>query len=163
MKEVTDLNEKQQAEQVKVNILAQYVKNISFDSPSAPAIFSEMKEAPKVDLKLDIQIKDTQSDQYEVTVAVKATALNNDKQVFSVDVDYSGLFELKDYKDEEQKKQILLIYCPNIIFPFLRRVVSDITRDAGFQPLMINPVDFAGLYMQQKNNPENDSEEKMLH
>jgi len=155
MKEVEQTSE--QAKQAQVNIQAQYVKNISFDSPIVPRAFKEIKEAPKVDLNLDIQVKDIEKDQYEVTIVIKAKAEHNTDKVFSVDMEYSGLFEIKSAPSEEQKKQILLIYCPNIIFPFARRIVSDVTRDAGFQPLMINPVDFAGLYMQQQQKQQDSS------
>ena len=68
---------------------------------------------------------------------------------------YAGVFEIKKVEDEEQKKQVLLIYCPNLIFPFARRIIADITRDAGFQPLMVNPMDFAGLYLQQQQQERN--------
>ena len=67
---------------------------------------------------------------------------------------YAGVFEIKKVEDEEQKKQVLLIYCPNLIFPFARRIIADITRDAGFQPLMVNPMDFAGLYLKQQQQRE---------
>ncbi len=147
MVETTDNIAKQQ---VQVSINGQYIKDLSFQSPSVPKIFSELKEAPKIDLHLNVGVKNVEKDQYEVSLDIKAEALKGSEVVFNVEIQYAGLFGIKDFTDEEQKKQILLIYCPNLIFPFARRIIADITRDAGFQPLMINPVDFAGLYMQQQ-------------
>lgn len=146
--------DQQEPNQVKVNIQAQYVKDLSFQSPSVPHVFTQLKEPPKIDLNLDIQVKDIEKDQYEVTLSIKAEALKGEEVIFGVDLQYSGLFQIQDVTEEEQKKQILLIYCPNLIFPFARRVVADVTRDAGFQPLMVNPIDFAGLYAQQQKKQD---------
>lgn len=159
-----NIENNQNQPQVKINIQGQYVKDLSFQSPSAPKIFLELKEQPKIDLNLNINVKDTQQDQYEVTLKIKAEALKNTEVVFSIEMEYAGLFEIKDLADEEQKKQILLIYCPSLIFPFARRIIADVTRDAGFQPLMINPVDFAALYLQQKDkNNQTSPDPVILH
>ncbi len=152
MKEVVDTaSDKQNSitpDKTEIKILSQYIKELSFTNPLAPEIFSKLTEPPQVDLDLDIQVKDISSNTYEVTIATKAKAKKNLETVFSVDIKYSGVFEIKD-ANEEQKKQILLIYCPNLLFPFLRSVVAAITREAGYQPLMLTPVDFASLYTQQ--------------
>ena len=152
MVETTDNSAKQQ---VQVSIHGQYIKDLSFQSPSVPKIFLELKEAPKIDLNLNIGVKDVEKDQYEVSLDIKAEALKDSEVVFNFAIQYAGLFGIKDFTDEEQKKQILLIYCPNLIFPFARRVIADITRDAGFQPLMVNRIDFAGLYFQQQQQEKN--------
>jgi preprotein translocase subunit SecB len=90
-------------------------------------------------------------------------ALHEDKSLFLIELEYAGLFSIKNVEKEEQKEQILLIYCPNIIFPFAKRVIADVTRDASFQPLMINPIDFAALYMQQKKQQEAEKEKLTQH
>jgi preprotein translocase subunit SecB len=146
-----------QKTQVQVNILGQYIKNLSFQSPIVPQVFKELKEEPKIELNLDIQVKNITETQYEVTLLIEAEALKDKNMVFAVDLEYAGLFEMNNVVEEEQKKQILLIYCPNLIFPFARSVIANITRDAGFQPLMINPLDFAGLYMQQTQTRNQES------
>ena len=134
----------------QVQINAQYVKEISFKSPSVPNIFSKIKESPKIDLNLNIQIKDIETDAYEVTLVITAKALKDIETIFTVNLEYSGLFKIVDCPTEDQKKQILMIYCPSLLFPFARRVIADITRDGGFMPLMVNPIDFASLYLQQQ-------------
>ena len=147
--------------QVQVNILGQYIKNISFESMNVPQIFTELKEAPQIELDLDVGVSDVEEGKYEVVLKINAKATSDEKDVFNIELEYAGLFQLDNVSEEDQKKQILLIYCPNILFPFLRRIISDVTRDAGFQPLMLNPVDFAGLYMKQQeqdNSSVNSSE-----
>ena len=164
--EMTDNREKEetnQKPQIQVNIQGQYIKDLSFQNPIVPQVFQELKEAPKIDLNLDIQVKNITDDQYEVTLVIKADALKDKEVVFAIDLQYAGVFEIKKVEDEEQKKQVLLIYCPNLIFPFARRIIADITRDAGFQPLMVNPMDFAGLYLQQQQQREKNNVQPIVH
>ncbi|NRA74060.1 MAG: protein-export chaperone SecB [Rickettsiales bacterium] len=145
MKETVNQNN-----QPQVVINTQYVKDLSFESPEAPACFMEIKTAPKIDLALDIKVQDLQKESYEIVLKIDAKALLNEKTLFMVELEYAGLFSIKNIDKDDQKEQILLIYCPSLIFPFARRVIADVTRDGGFQPLMVNPIDFAALYMQQK-------------
>jgi len=148
--------------QPQVVINTQYVKDLSFESPEAPACFLEIKTAPKIDLALDIKVQHLEKEAYEVILEIKAKALHEGKSLFLIELEYAGLFTIKNIEKEEQKEQVLLIYCPNLIFPFARRVVADVSRDGGFQPLMVNPIDFAALYAQQKEQQkkENTKEDK---
>jgi preprotein translocase subunit SecB len=155
MEPTTDQNN-----QPQVVINTQYVKDLSFESPEAPACFLEIKTAPKIDLALDIKVEHLNDDSYEVILKVTAKALHEGKSLFLIELEYAGLFSIKNVEKEEQKEQILLIYCPNLIFPFARRVIADVSRDGGFQPLMINPIDFAALYMQQKKQQEEEKGKK---
>jgi preprotein translocase subunit SecB len=138
-------------EQPQVIINAQYVKDLSFESPKSPLSLVNIKNAPKIDLSVDINVQKATENDYEVTLKINAKANNEGDNLFVVELLYSGMFSLTNIPDEAQKEQILLIYCPSLIFPFARRVIADVTRDGGFQPLMINPIDFASLYAQQKN------------
>jgi preprotein translocase subunit SecB len=136
--------------QPQVIINAQYVKDLSFESPRSPLSLVNIKTAPKIDLSVDINVQKSTESEYEVTLKINAKATSEEENLFVVELQYSGLFSLTNIPDDAQKEQILLIYCPSLIFPFARRVVADVTRDGGFQPLMINPIDFASLYAQQK-------------
>lgn len=136
--------------QPQVIINAQYVKDLSFESPRSPLSLVNIKTAPKIDLSVDINVQKSTESEYEVTLKINAKATSEEESLFVVELQYSGLFSLTNIPDDAQKEQILLIYCPSLIFPFARRVVADVTRDGGFQPLMINPIDFASLYAQQK-------------
>jgi preprotein translocase subunit SecB len=136
--------------QPQVIINAQYVKDLSFESPRSPLSLVNIKTAPKIDLSVDINVQKSTESEYEVTLKINAKATSEEENLFVVELQYSGLFSLTNIPDDAQKEQILLIYCPSLIFPFARRVFADVTRDGGFQPLMINPIDFASLYAQQK-------------
>ena len=162
MKEVNKAEESEKVKnpesQPKVEIQAQYLKNVFFDSPLVPGVFKKLTEAPKVDLNLDLQVKEVEAKTYEVTLVFNIKANKDIETVFTTDIEYSGLFKIDNVGTEDQKKQILLIYCPNLLFPFARSVVATISREAGFMPLMVNPVDFAALYMQQQQKEKNNTQ-----
>lgn len=90
-----------------------------------------------------------------MTLVFNIKANKDIETVFTTDIEYSGLFKIDNVATEDQKKQILLIYCPNLLFPFARSLVAMISREAGFMPLMVNPVDFAALYLQQQQKEKN--------
>lgn len=140
-----------QALQPHVAINTQYVKDLSFENPGAPLILTKIKSPPKIDLSLDVKANNIHENNYEVAISITAKALLEEETLFVVELEYAGLFTLTNVNDDAQKEQILLIYCPSLLFPFARSIVADATRDGGFQPLMINPVDFGALYMKQKN------------
>lgn len=132
-----------------VAINVQYVKDLSFENPGAPATLVAPKEPPQIEIALNLEAKAMKEDTHEVTLQITATAKSGETSLFVAELSYAGLFTLKNV-DAAQKEMILLIHCPTILFPFARRVLADATRDGGFQPLMIEPVDFAGLYEQRK-------------
>lgn len=135
--------------QPAVGMAGQYVKDLSFENPNAPISFNTSKEQPKIEISLNIEAKALKDSFYEVALKMSAHAKLEDKDLFIVELTYAGLFTLTNVPDD-QKELILLIHCPTILFPYARRVVSDATRDGGFQPLMLEPIDFAQLYQQRK-------------
>lgn len=149
------INSNSSENQPKVEIQAQYLKNVFFDSPLVPGVFKKLTEAPKIDLSLDLQVKEVEAKTFEVTLVFNIKANKDIETVFTTDIEYSGLFKIDNVATEDQKKQILLIYCPNFLFPFARSLVAMISREAGFMPLMVNPVDFAALYLQQQQKEKN--------
>lgn len=146
-----------QKNQPHVAINAQYVKDLSFESPGAPLSLTKIKTAPKIDLSLDVKVNNIKEGDYEVALVVVAKALLEEETLFVAEIEYGGLFTISNIENDQQKEQILLIYCPSLLFPFVRRIISDTTRDGGFQPLMINPVDFGALYLNQKNKPSSEN------
>ena len=128
-----------------IAINAQYVKDFSFESPNAPMSLTS-KEAPNIDLGVDVQVSKLQENVFEVGLVIRAEAKAADKVVFLAELTYAGVFTI-DVADEE-RDGILLVYCPNILFPYARRIISDATRDGGFPPLMLDPVDFTRIYQQ---------------
>ncbi len=140
--------EENKAQGGRVAIRGQYIKDLSFENPKAPDIFAQLKEVPNIDLALNVNVRNSE-DHFEVELDIEAKAKIQEDDVFVVSLKYAGIFQLMDIADE-QKDGILLIYCPSLIFPFARRIVADITRDGGFQPLMLDPIDFAALYEQKR-------------
>ncbi len=134
--------------QVKMSVLAQYVREMSFENAVA------IKGISGGDVQPDIQVavsldgrKRTQENQYDVVTKFKVTSTNKttNDPLFVMELDYGGVFHIEGVP-EEQLHPFLLIECPRMLFPFVRRIISDVTRDAGFPPLLIDTVDFLSLY-----------------
>lgn len=150
------MDEKLQGTPPSVAINGQYVKDLSFENPNAPMSLVPPKSPPKIEVSLNLEAKALPENVYEVTLQINAKAVSEENNLFVAEVAYAGLFTLQNIPDD-QKELILLIHCPSILFPFARRVLADATRDGGFQPLMLDPIDFAALYQQRKEAPAADA------
>lgn len=131
----------------KLHIIHQYVKSLSFESPDSPGIFVDpKKEKPDVEVSIDIDARKLEGSNYEVTLKFNSAAtIGKDSTLFDLELIYGGVFKIEEV-EENMIEQVLLIYCPNMLFPFIRRIVANMTSDAGVTPLMINPIDFTALY-----------------
>lgn len=125
-----------------------YVKDLSLEIPNAPTIFLD-RDAPEITMQLGGQNQNINEDMYEVLLTVTITAKIKDKIMFLVEVQQAGIFRIRNLSDEE-RDPVLGIGCPNILFPYLREVVSDIVTRAGFPPVILNPVNFEVIYQQKK-------------
>lgn len=132
-----------------IRVAAQYIKDLSFEAPNLPQIFFNPQEKPNIELSIDIDAKKISDEIFEVSLKISADASVNNQRSFLCEIVYAGAFSITEAEDETLE-QILLIYCPNLIFPFLRRIVANITVDGGFPPLMLDPIDFAALYQRRK-------------
>jgi preprotein translocase subunit SecB len=130
----------------QIQVLAQYVKDLSFENPAAPMSLQSQK--PALEVGVDVQARGMGVDQYEVQIRVRADAKAASQTVFVCEVVYAGVFMLRNIS-QENIQPVLLIECPRQLFPFARRVVADVTRDGGFPPLMLDPIDFLTLYRAQ--------------
>lgn len=135
--------------QKNISIKAQYVKDLSFESPKGPLNLAASKERPKIDISVDINAKPIQNELFEVNLIINSTAKHGEETAFICELTYSGIFSLTGITDAE-KEPALLIFCPSLLFPFARRIIADSTRDGGFVPLMLDPIDFGRLYAQRK-------------
>jgi preprotein translocase subunit SecB len=131
----------------QVAILTQYVKDLSFENPNAPASL-QSQEQPRIDVNVSVNAKRAADNVFEVELKINAKAVAGNDTAFVIDLLYAGLFGLQNVP-EEALQPFLLIEAPRIIFPFARRIVADSVRDGGFPPLMLDPIDFASLYMAQ--------------
>jgi len=130
----------------QIQVLAQYVKDLSFENPAAPMSLQGQK--PALEVGVDVQARGLGTDQYEVLIRVRADAKSASQTVFVCELSFAGVFMLKGIP-QENIQPLLLIECPRLLFPFARRVVADVTRDGGFPPLLLDPIDFAALYRMQ--------------
>lgn len=130
-----------------VRVLAQYIKDFSFENPGT----AKSQTQPNIDLGIDVGAtphKDG-NNMYEVSLRMQAKAISGETTLFILELDYAGLFQFET-ANQAELEPVLLIECPRILFPFARRIISDITRDGGFPPLLVDPIDFVGLYRGQK-------------
>jgi preprotein translocase subunit SecB len=138
----------------------QYTKDLSFEVPNAPTIYTVLRTAPTVNINLDVQVRRVQEGQtvFEVTLAARAEAsiqapenggAEKPTVVFIADLSYAGIFTLNGIP-EEQQEPILLVECPRLLFPFARNILADVTRDGGFPPVMLGPIDFVGLWQSRR-------------
>jgi preprotein translocase subunit SecB len=130
----------------QVGVLAQYVKDLSFENPNAPAVY-QWQGQPQMDVQFNIGTQAVAPDVHEVALKVEITAQSTDGVAFRMELLYGGLFALKNVP-AEQLQPFLLAEAPRILFPFARRIIADAAIDGGFPPLLLDPIDFAGLYMQ---------------
>jgi preprotein translocase subunit SecB len=149
----------QEAPQVEVN--AQYVKDFSFENPNAPASLMVASKQPKIDLSINIAADRMAEDVYEVVLHIHATATKAEGDgpdaVFLLDLQYAGVFTVR-HVPEDRREMLLFVYCPSLLFPFARSIVSEATRDGGFPPLMLNPIDFMSLYLQRMQESQDANE-----
>ncbi len=146
----------QAAPPLVVNV--QYIKDLSFEVPNAPEIYATLRSPPAVSINLDVQARALQDGQnvYEVVLSVKAEAheaVQNGsgagRPVFIAELHYAGVFTLNGVP-AETVEPLLLIECPRLLFPFARSVLSDVTREGGFPPVVLQPIDFVGLWQARR-------------
>ena len=137
-----------QDQTVRLNILAQYVRDLSFENVVAQKGLTGGEVQPEISIQVSLDArKRTPDHQYEVICKYKVTSINSaDKaKLFLCELDYAGVFHIEGVPNE-QMHPFLMIECPRLLFPFVRRILSDVTRDGGFPPFNMDPVDFVALY-----------------
>ncbi|MET0155223.1 MAG: protein-export chaperone SecB [Rickettsiales bacterium] len=141
--------------QLRVN--AQYVKDLSFENPHAPASLARSESAPKISIDVGVDVRQVADHSFEVTLTIRAGAENAKKEpVFLVELAYAGVFTV-DSTDKERRDQLLAMYCPSLLFPFARQIIADAVSQGGFPALMLEPIDFSRLYAKRK--PDEEEEE----
>jgi len=128
-------------------INAQYLKDLSFENPN-PLDAYKNDEKPDIQVNVNTSVKKLPDNAFEVTLDIKTEAKKKDKISFIAEVSYAGIFTLNKVPPEHEKP-LLLIEAPRMLFPFARNVLAETTRDGGYPPLMLNPIDFAALFHKQ--------------
>lgn len=129
----------------QLNVLGQYIKDLSFENPGAPAVLKSPGQNPQLQVSVNVNAKALPDDEFEVALVVEVHAKNDAGPIYNVELTYCGVFRLRNIP-QNMLQPVLLVDCPALLFPFMRRVLSDVTRDGGFPPLMLDPIDFGRLY-----------------
>ena len=128
-----------------LSILTQYIKDFSFENPNSPNSLLPKEKQPEISININVNANPLAETDFEVVLKIDAKAGQGKDMMFNCELSYAGIFRLTNIP-EESKHAAVLIECPRLLFPFARHIVSDATRNGGFPPLMIDPVDFARLY-----------------
>ncbi len=139
----------------QISIIAQYVKDLSFENPRAPASVLEQGAEPHGDLSVQVKSRKLGGDEYEVVLEFQIEAKKEGEIAFLIELQYAGVFRLAGFSDKELAA-VQMIECPRLIYPFARRIIADTVRDGGFPQMMLPPMDFVTLYRihEKKRNAE---------
>ncbi|SKB64075.1 protein-export chaperone SecB [Sphingopyxis flava] len=130
-----------------IGLISQYVKDLSFENPNAPAAY-QWQSTPQIDVQFNISAEGVGENLFEVALKIDVTSKADEGALFVIELKYAGLFGVRNVPDD-QLQPFFLAEAPRILFPFARRVVADAVRDGGYPPLLLEPIDFHGLFMQQ--------------
>jgi preprotein translocase subunit SecB len=132
-----------------IRILAQFIRDLSFENPRAPDSLHASQAQPQIDLGVEMSAKGRADGLFEVDLKISATAMREGEAVFQLELVYGGLFGLTGVPEEELEP-VLLIECPRFLFPFARRLIADLSTEGGFPPFLLDPLDFAAIYAARK-------------
>ena len=131
-----------------LNILAQYLKDFSFESPGAPLSLRPREKAPSININVNVNANPLSETDFDVVLTLESKATDGKDTLFAVELVYGGVFRIAGFP-KEHVLPLLFIECPRMLFPFARQIIADATRNGGFPPLMIDPIDFAGMFQQR--------------
>ena len=145
---------KAQAQQPQpgIHVLGQYIKDLSFENPGAPkSLRPNDKTNPKLDVNVNVNAKPQSATDFEIELKLEARASRGDETLFIAEVTYAGLFQIRNVP-QEHLTPVLLIECPRLLFPFARNILADVTRDGGFPPVLLAPIDFVALWQSRRGD-----------
>lgn len=144
--------EKTEAE-FQARILSQYVRDLSFESPSVDRALDGPGENPNLELEVNVNARSVKNNLYQSEIEFKAKATDDGGTIYLMECTYGGVFQIESMP-REALEPFLLVNCPSMLFPFLRRIIADLTREGGFPPLFLDPIDFAALFVNRKEQLE---------
>ena len=134
--------------QPQLNVVAQYIKDFSFENPNAPRSLSSGGQQPQISIQIKVDAAPLSDTDIEVSLKLEGNAEIGGSLMFAFDLTYSGVFRIRNVPDESMNA-LVLIECPRLLFPFAREIIANTVRNGGFPPLLLDPVDFVGLYRQR--------------
>jgi preprotein translocase subunit SecB len=136
------------AKKQTLSVLAQYVKDLSFESPGAPNSLRPREQVPGINISVNVGANPLSEKEFDVNITLNAKAGFDKDVLFNVELVYGGVFRIDGFA-QEHMLPILFIECPRLLFPFARQIIADATRNGGFPPLMLDPIDFAAMFQQK--------------
>ena len=137
----------------QARVVGQYIKDLSFENPNVTRLLQSPGDSPNLKLEVNVNANRVGPDLYESAIELTANASNKAGVIYDLELVYAGLFKIENVP-QQTLEPFLLINCPSLIFPFLRRLAADLTREGGFPPLLLDPIDFAGLYVRRRQEAE---------
>ena len=138
-----------QEQQMSAQVVGQFIRDLSFENPNVTRLLEGPGENPNLKIEVNVNAERLKPELFQSVIDFKAHATNATGTIYIMECVYGGLFKLQNVPDQALEP-FLLINCPTILFPFLRRLVADITREGGYPPLLLDPIDFGGLYMRRQ-------------
>ncbi len=137
----------------QLNVLAQYIKDLSFENPNAPRSLGPHQQQPSINVQINVGAGNLSPTDFEVTLNIECKAEQTDGVLFSIELVYSGVFRIQNVP-QDSLHPVVMIECPRLLFPFARQIIANAVRDGGFPPLLLDPVDFVALYRQNMENQQ---------
>jgi preprotein translocase subunit SecB len=134
--------------QPNLTVLIQYVKDLSFENPAAPRSLGPRRNAPNINIGINVTANPLDDEDFEIELRLEGRATEGEQVLFIAELVYAGVFRITNVP-KENLPPLLMIECPRLLFPFARQILADLTRNGGFPPLLIDPVDFTALYRQR--------------
>jgi preprotein translocase subunit SecB len=141
-------------QQVQVRVLGQYIKDLSFENPNISKLLENPGEAPNLRVEVNVNASKINNTTFESAILLKAEATSAKLgTIYDLELTYAGMFQIENMP-EESVEPFLLINCPSLLFPFARRIAADLTREGGFPPLLLDPIDFASLFVKRQQEKQ---------
>lgn len=144
---------------IEVQVIGQYIKDLSFENPHVGKLQLKAGESPGLEVEVNVEAQRASNDVYESAIHLSATAKHSGGTIYVLEAVYGGLFQLRNVPPQALEP-LVLINCPTLLFPFLRRIVADVTRDGGYPPLMLDPIDFGTLFLRRQQEIASRSEKQ---
>lgn len=142
-----------EAQQPQLNVLAQYIKDFSFENPNAPTSLQPQQQQPAINIQINVNANGVSATDYEVVLKLEGKAEIGTTVLFLFDLTFAGIFRIQNVP-QDSVHPVLMIECPRLLFPFAREIIANAVRNGGFPPLLLDPVDFVGLYRQRMAQTE---------
>jgi preprotein translocase subunit SecB len=137
----------------EARIVSQYIRDLSFESPSVDRALDGPGKNPNLELEVNVNARSMRENMFQSEIEFKAHAIDDGGTIYHLEATYGGVFQVNSLP-REALEPFLLVNCPSMLFPFLRRLVADLTREGGFPPLFLDPIDFGALYVSRRQSQE---------